>query len=195
MKYAGFWRRFAARLIDGIILIIPGLILAQAIPFVGGVILALFYTPIFEASALKGTPGKALMGIVVCGMNGERITMKQAFIRYFASLLSSVLLCVGYLMNLFTAKRQTLHDLIAETVVVYGEPPEVNYFQVWLIEIKRLFGALDAAEVSAGNTGTTPSQKAPAAVETLEQLHRLFQSGALSEAEYNAKKEEILKKI
>lgn len=196
MNYSGFWRRVAASLIDGLILIIPSLAVGAAIPFIGGFIVQFFYKPIFEASPLKATPGKALMGIVVVNAEGKRITIKQSFIRYFSSILSGLLLCFGYLMAAFTARKQTLHDMIADTYVVHEFAPDVNFFTIWLNEMKRLFGALESAEATAGSATATSSGGSPAThVMTLEQLHKLFQSGALSEAEYNMKKEEILKKI
>lgn len=194
MNYSGFWRRVAASLIDGLILIIPSMAVGAAIPFIGGFIVQLFYKPVFEASPIKATPGKALMGIVVVNAQGGRITMKQSFIRYFSSILSGLLLCFGYLMAAFTARKQTLHDMIADTYVVHEFAPDVNFFTVWVNEMKRIFGALENTSVeTSGGTPRVASDTSP--VMTLEQLHKLFQSGALSEAEYNMKKDEILKKI
>ncbi len=63
--YAGFWRRFVALFVDGLILIIPNIILNHILPVAGGLLLFLFYKPIFESSAIRATPGKALMGMIV----------------------------------------------------------------------------------------------------------------------------------
>ncbi|MCK6600000.1 MAG: RDD family protein, partial [Bdellovibrionaceae bacterium] len=57
--YAGFWRRLIAAMIDGAILAVPALIFNIAIPYVGGAILALFFRPIFDASPIGATPGRA----------------------------------------------------------------------------------------------------------------------------------------
>lgn len=199
MVYSGFWRRFVAAFLDGLIMLIPAWLLGILVPYVGGVILGLLYKPVFEASALKGTPGKAMMGMVVVSETGERLTLKQAYIRYFCSILSGLVLCIGYLMNLFTAKRQTLHDMIAECVVINQEPPDLNYFQVWKQEIKVLFNRLsgDAAPVSNSPNSVSNSISAQSAdvSKAIEDLHRLYQSGALSQAEYDAKKQELLSKI
>lgn len=199
MVYSGFWRRFVASFLDGLIMLIPAWFLGMLLPYVGGIILGLIYKPVFEASALKGTPGKAMMGMVVLSETGERLTLKQAYIRYFCSILSGLVLCIGYLMNLFTAKRQTLHDMIAESVVVNQEPPDLNYFQVWKSEMKVLFNRLsgDATAVSnaAGSTSSSISAQSADVSKAIEDLHRLFQSGALSQAEYEAKKQELLNKI
>lgn len=203
MVYSGFWRRFVATVIDALIILIPAAILGTLVPYVGGLVLGLLYKPVFEASPLKGTPGKAMMGMVVLSEAGERLTLKQSYIRYFCSILSGFVLGIGYLMNLFTAKRQTLHDMIAESVVINQEAPDLNYFQVWLAEVKVIFNRLagDSAEVSNAassvNTAASTVSSAQSAdvSKVIEDLHKLYQSGALSEAEYTAKKEELLKKI
>ncbi|MCM2352688.1 MAG: RDD family protein [Pseudobdellovibrio sp.] len=200
MVYSGFWRRFVASFLDGLIMLIPAWILGLLLPYVGGIILGLVYKPVFEASALKGTPGKAMMGMVVLSESGERLTLKQAYIRYFCSILSGLVLCIGYLMNLFTAKRQTLHDMIAESVVINQEPPDLNYFQVWKSEMKVLFNRLSGDATTVSNAASSVSSTSISAQsadvsKAIEDLHRLYQSGALSQAEYDAKKQELLSKI
>lgn len=202
MVYSGFWRRFMATVIDALIILIPAAILGTLVPYVGGLVLGLLYKPVFEASPLKGTPGKAMMRMVVLSEAGERLTLKQSYIRYFCSILSGFVLGIGYLMNLFTAKRQTLHDMIAESVVINQDAPDLNYFQVWLAEVKVIFNRLsgDSVEVSnaassVNTTASTVSAQSADVSKVIEDLHKLYQSGALSEAEYTAKKEELLKKI
>lgn len=204
-NYAGFSRRFIALVIDWLILIIPGLIVGSVLPYVGSIIVVLLYKPVFESSPLQGTPGKAMMGMMVLPENGTgRITFKQALIRYVSSILSALIVCIGYLMSLFTAKKQTLHDMIAETVVVYQEPPQVNYFQTWLTEVKAIFdGIPSGTSGSASNTmsSTTSASSASAAsgidqqAHAIETLHRLFQGGAISQEEYEAKKQQLLNKM
>lgn len=138
MVYSGFWKRFVALIIDTLIMIIPAIILGSVTKYMGGIIIGLLYKPVFEASPLMATPGKAMMGLVVVSEKGDRLTIKQAYIRYFCSILSGMVMCIGYLMNLFTAKKQTLHDMIAETVVINQQAADLNYFQVWLAEVKEI---------------------------------------------------------
>lgn len=199
MVYSGFWRRFVASFLDGLIMLIPAWLLGILLPYVGGILLGLIYKPVFEASALKGTPGKAMMGMIVVSETGQRLTLKQAYIRYFCSILSGIVLCIGYLMNLFTAKRQTLHDMIAECVVINQEPPDLNYFQAWKAEMKELYNRLagDTPAVSNAASSATSSLAANSAdvSKAIEDLHKLYQSGAISQAEYDAKKQELLNKI
>ena len=147
MIYAGFFRRFAAALIDMVILSVPGLFISGSIHFIPvsfgiGLLLGLLYKPVFESSSMSATPGKALLGIAVLGEDGSPISYKKAAIRYLTSYLSMAIMFIGYLMQPFTAKRQTLHDMLSVTVVVRKESADVNYFVVWSQHLKELFAKL-----------------------------------------------------
>ena len=195
--YGGFWRRFAARLIDVLLLLIPTIILSAIIPVLAGVILGLLYWPIFDSSAIQGTPGKFFMGLVVTDEQGRRVTFNRALIRYFLSWVSGLMLCVGYLFNLFTPKRQTFHDIFAGTLVVRREQLEdVDWWVVWRNQfstaMRGIQGKLDSA--AGGSAGAEPGASSRA-MEDIEKLHELYRKGALSEAEFEAKKAEILSRI
>lgn len=147
MNYAGFWRRFAAYVIDAIILSIPSLVAGGALSMSGalgaGVILGLIYYPVFESSSLSATPGKALLGLAVVTEAGDRITFKSAALRYFCRYLSAAILYIGYFMQAFTGKRQTLHDMISETIVINrASDADVNYFTVWKDQFKEVINKL-----------------------------------------------------
>lgn len=75
-----------------------------------------FYFILFEASRWQGTPGKRWLHLKVTDEKGAPISVKKAAVRFFAKVLSAQLL-IGYLMILFTAKKQGLHDIIAKTIV------------------------------------------------------------------------------
>ena len=138
--YAGFWQRFVAALIDGILLyVVQFIILAafgvsayasnpQAISeggFPMSLILAYIvilganvaYYAYLESSERQATFGKQAMGLVVTDMNGERITLLNAVGRYFSKFPSALILMIGYFMQPFTEKKQALHDMIAGTLV------------------------------------------------------------------------------
>lgn len=193
MNYAGFWKRYFATFIDGIILLIPNLAFNYVVPYAGGFLFGFLYFPLFNSSPLQATPGKAIMGIAVVDENGNALTLKAAIIRHAASFLSALFLGIGYFMNLFTAKRQTFHDMVAESVVIIKQAPEVNYFHVWLNEAKRLGG-----DSTVSNVLQNDIQKATPVVDAakaIEELHKLFQAGAITQEEYDSKKAELLKKI
>lgn len=85
------------------------------------------YHALFASSRRQATPGKMACGLKLTSLSGERIGFGRATARYFASWLTSLTFLVGYLTVAFTRKRQSLHDLIARTVVVGAkvEPAQV----------------------------------------------------------------------
>lgn len=122
MGYAGFWKRFVALLIDGVILAIIGalanLLLADWLASTIGVLLGWLYFAYMESSTSQATFGKQAMGIYVTDINGQRISFLRASGRYFAKILSGLILFIGYIMAAFTARKQALHDLLASTLVL-----------------------------------------------------------------------------
>ena len=58
------------------------------------------------------------IGLFVTDTFGRRITFSRATGRYFASILSGMIMGIGYIMAAFTERKQTLHDMIAETLVL-----------------------------------------------------------------------------
>ncbi|GIM44478.1 hypothetical protein DNHGIG_00270 [Collibacillus ludicampi] len=144
MRYAGFWLRFVAYLIDAILLWVCSFILSfifgvsaigmaalthdpnttlgplmlyEWILFVG----TWLYFALMESSTKQGTLGKMALGLRVTELNGQRITFGRATGRYFAKIISSILFLIGYLLAGWTKKKQGLHDMIAGTLVVRKE--------------------------------------------------------------------------
>lgn len=147
IKYAGFWVRYIANVIDGLILSIPiGIIVL--------LLLFLFAWPLIPAggkqpnvspwinimirlvAALLGwcyfiimtkkyqaTFGKKAVGIKVVSDKSEELTWGQLILREtIGKLLSAIILYIGYIMAGFTERKQALHDKIAKTVVVHKDP-------------------------------------------------------------------------
>lgn len=140
MEYTSFWRRGAAAIIDGIILSAISALcmrLVVLIPF--AFILHFFYKPIFESSYVRATPGKYLAEISVVRSNGDKLSLKDAYIRYFASWLSGIMLGFGFLLALFTKKHQTLHDIFADTVVVDKVYESNGLWNEWVDQMKFMF--------------------------------------------------------
>ena len=122
--YASFARRTLAFILDYLIVaFLIGMISAFR-PGWGelGPLYALVFVWLYkagmESSALQASLGKLALGIKVTALDGERIGFARASGRFFAQLLSSIPLYIGYLMAGFTRRRQALHDLIAGTLVV-----------------------------------------------------------------------------
>jgi uncharacterized RDD family membrane protein YckC len=66
------------------------------------------------------TPGMWLIGIQVIGQDGSRAGTKRGLVRTLAFPLSFILLGLGFVSILFEHDRRALHDLIADTAVIYA---------------------------------------------------------------------------
>lgn len=115
--YAGFWKRFVAALIDGIIVTIATLILSLIIGKVS-VIAGWLYFILMESSEYQATLGKMILKIKVIDTHGNRITAKRAAFRYFSKYLSQLSFYAGYIMTAFTRRKQAMHDMITDTLVI-----------------------------------------------------------------------------
>lgn len=145
VKYAGFWLRFVAYIIDSFAL---GIVLGLAVilPLMGSAFKNIspdnpwaFYTAVgpqiraaqgllimgtwlyyalFESSAWRATLGKKALGLEVTDLAGGRISFARASGRFFAKYVSFFTLLIGFIMAGFTARKQALHDMIAGCLVI-----------------------------------------------------------------------------
>lgn len=76
------------------------------------------YYALMESSMGQATIGKRAIGIKVTDMNGNRISFLNATGRYFGKILSGLMFGIGYIMIIFTQKKQGLHDILAGTMVI-----------------------------------------------------------------------------
>ncbi|NUO74008.1 MAG: RDD family protein [Frateuria sp.] len=83
-------------------------------------LLAWTYFAICESSAWQGTVGKLAMGIRVTDLEGRRISLARALGRYAAKIVSAMILLMGFLMVAWTRRKQGLHDMLANTLVLNG---------------------------------------------------------------------------
>ena len=137
--YAGFWRRFSAYIIDGVI---TGFFINAFYWFLvnqvrfGTMDLPLpenltdiIFTPLvliitwcyysgMESSPLQATLGKLLVGIYVTDLEKKRISFGKATGRFFGKIISAIILTIGYWLAGFTEKKQALHDMIAGCLVL-----------------------------------------------------------------------------
>ncbi|MBC7395886.1 MAG: RDD family protein [Bdellovibrionales bacterium] len=132
MIFAGFWVRFAAHIIDFVLLnaveygletlISEGLGLSAVAQQVLGVFLTLglCYFYYVEIPMRRGTTfGKQVFGIIVIdAKTGGLFTRKQATVRVFSYLFSYAMVGCGFLMAAFHPQKRAFHDLIAGTVSI-----------------------------------------------------------------------------
>ncbi len=117
MYYSGFWRRFAANLIDMLILFLLVIMLvAIEMKALAGVVPLLYYA-FFENSNNQATLGKMALGIKVVDLNGNRISFIDAIARTLCKPISAIFM-FGYIMAAFTDKKQAFHDIVVGTFVV-----------------------------------------------------------------------------
>lgn len=137
--YATTGERFVALIIDLIILSIVtwlgALVLGVVIYVTGGTTEAAdaavglitfamitvahwLYFAVLESSDWQATVGKRAMKIIVTDEQGRGLSFARATGRSFARMLSGLFFFAGYLLAVFTARRQTLHDLLASTIVL-----------------------------------------------------------------------------
>lgn len=138
-KYAGFWIRFIAAIIDGIVLwvISFGLLYSPLRSFVGRFVgygslfpLSLSLIPLLSFpiawlyywlfTGIKGqTPGKMVVGIKVVDSKGNKIGLGTAALReIIGKIVSYLIICLGFLWIAFDKQKRGWHDIIANTRVV-----------------------------------------------------------------------------
>jgi uncharacterized RDD family membrane protein YckC len=147
-RYAGFWIRFVARIIDGIILGVVGFIInlpiqmalgisasrvgdvTTALPMLLGtlgislainIILSAVYE-IYFLSTRSATIGKLALGLKVIRADGGSLSTGQAAGRFFAYLLDMYFtLTIGFIIAGFDSEKRALHDRICDTRVIYAK--------------------------------------------------------------------------
>ena len=142
MKYAGFWFRVIAAIVDSIIVQIAVIIIVfplgfalgasmagtstmaeieaagQGLGYVIGILVQWLYFTVSESSTWQATLGKKMFGIRVTDMEGNKISFGKANGRYWSKIISAIILFIGFIMVAFTKKKQGLHDIIAGTLVM-----------------------------------------------------------------------------
>lgn len=144
-RYAGFWIRFGAKVIDGLLLYVVNITLT----FFMGLFLGLSATSLEPGETLSSghllmvgiqqliaiaiptcyntylvgrfgaTLGKMACGLKVITPSGDRVSYPRALGRNFAEWISSIILSIGYIMAAFDDEKRALHDRICSTRVVY----------------------------------------------------------------------------
>ena len=125
VRVAGAGRRGAAMVVDVVVVLVlmVGTQLAidltfdQSQKWLSPVILVAYFVGL-PVTGLQGTLGKRGIGIKITDLAGNRIGAGRSLLRFAASLVSLAALGLGYALCFWNARRRTLHDFIAGTVVV-----------------------------------------------------------------------------
>jgi len=139
-RYGGFWIRALALLVDGLIVLVAwGIVAALGFPALRSYLenspdpsqfmvyaqvlnvaswgLMVVYT-VFFWGKWGATPGKMVCGLKIVRPNGKPISYLRALGRYFAQILSGLLLYIGFIMAAFDGEKRSLHDRICDTRVI-----------------------------------------------------------------------------
>ena len=151
LQYAGFWRRVWAASIDLILEALAALLVtlfvdlamkifspqvglssitaryATGIAFIGVLTIgAWLYAAFSESSRWRATIGKRIIGLEVVTAKGGQLSFGQATVRHFMKFLSLFTAAVGFMMAAWTKRRQALHDIPSDTLVIRVAEPSLS---------------------------------------------------------------------
>jgi uncharacterized RDD family membrane protein YckC len=109
--YAGFWIRFIAALLDWETLMALGFV------YLIDLAIGATYETVF-VSRFGATPGKMALDLKVVRPDGGPVSVGRAAGRYFAKIVSGIVLMIGYIMAGFDPEKRALHDMMCDTRVV-----------------------------------------------------------------------------
>ncbi|MGG1677705.1 RDD family protein [Neobacillus sp. NRS-1170] len=136
VRYAGFWMRFWAYLLDLIVISSIGRILIKPVLRVLDLSLSDFnmFAPISIASAVifyayfilmtkyfNQTLGKMVFGLKVKDLHQEKLSWGTVLFREWIGRFISATIILGYIIVAFLPKKQGIHDLFTDTTVIHAE--------------------------------------------------------------------------
>jgi type II secretory pathway pseudopilin PulG len=109
-----------------------------------------------------------LVGITVKSEDFQHLSLGRVLLREtIGKFVSEIILCIGYIMAGFTAKKQGLHDKFARTVVIYKDPAQshrvgliVGIVIAAILPIIAIIGILASVVLVSLNTARTKAQDA-----------------------------------
>ncbi|MCC3356422.1 RDD family protein [Bacillus sp. REN16] len=135
-RYAGFWLRFWAYLLDLVVIGSMNRILIY--PAFRALDIPLSDSKIFSAAAIatavvfylyfvlmtkffNQTLGKMVFGVKVVSLEGKKLTWMTVLFRELIGRYISKLFFIGYLIVAFLPKKQGIHDLLSDTTVIHAK--------------------------------------------------------------------------
>ncbi|MGX6443045.1 RDD family protein [Neobacillus sp. K501] len=135
-RYAGFWMRFWAYLLDLIVvgsierLLVKPLFRLLEIPLgefnmfapfsiASAIIFYLYF--VLMTKYFKQTIGKMVFGIKVIDLKKDQLSWGTILFREWIGRFISVTIVIGYIIVAFLPKKQGLHDLFSDTTVIHVE--------------------------------------------------------------------------
>lgn len=130
MNYANVWERFAAMVIDVVLVALISLAVSAVIslPY-HFVFIAWLYEAFQTSGSAQATIGQKIMRIKLSNKQGGKLDFASASLRHFSKYLSLFTALSGYLIIFLDKDRQCLHDKISESIVVTSESFQTVAFQ------------------------------------------------------------------
>lgn len=178
-KSAGFWMRFWAFLLDLLVIsAISGILITPIFKVMDLDVKATeWYAPVVILSAVvyfayfvlmtkffAQTVGKMVFGLRVVKLNEEKLDwLTVVFREVVGRFISNTFLKIPYLIVIFAPKHQSVHDMIADTLVVheglFEQTKEVTPVTPVIMESPN--NVIESAEISATATETSERTLAP----------------------------------
>jgi uncharacterized RDD family membrane protein YckC len=201
--FAGFGQRVGAYLLDGVILTVVGFVFAALVGFAIGVsmglsdlahgqpvskpprsattevgliieLLFIFVAWAYFAYFWKtrgATPGQRAMQIrVVDSKSYGSLSARQSIVRFLGYVVSALVIYVGFIWAAFDSRKQGWHDKLAGTVVIKIRKDDM------------------------GQSPGAPTLQV-SVLDEIKKLGELREAGVVTEAEFQAKKTELLGRI
>jgi uncharacterized RDD family membrane protein YckC len=152
-EYAGFWLRVWAGAIDVMVEALAALLLTLIVgytvklivsrsgvsPITGSYLTGIafiavltigawLYAAFSESSKWRATIGKRIIGLEVVTASGGKLSFGQASVRHFMKFLSLFTVAIGFMMAGWTKRRQALHDMPADCIVIRVAEPSLSLF-------------------------------------------------------------------
>jgi uncharacterized RDD family membrane protein YckC len=143
-RYAGFWIRFVAKIIDVLIIYLLGflasmvvnmfffkgfvfdlndpgtlgeLLRQEAVLLPLGLLIGISFD-LFFLRKYSATPGKLALGLKVIRSDGSQISAGRIVGRYFSEKINIFIMDLGYIIAAFDDEKRALHDHLCDTRVV-----------------------------------------------------------------------------
>ena len=123
--YANWGQRFLGTLVDGLVFLVPYLIVivgkdTSALVIVGALaILGVAIWQLIQEGRTGQTVGKKALGIrLVREIDGQPLGVGMAFVRRLAHFLDSLACYLGWLWPAWDAKKQTFADKVCSSIVI-----------------------------------------------------------------------------
>ena len=131
MNYISIWRRLASILYD--FLLVVAVLIIMSIPFFSfdlqennllKVTIQIYYYLITQYFFVwfwvhnQGTLGMKTWKIKIICNNNNRLSYKQAIIRFNVAIISLLFFGLGFIISLFRKDKKCFHDIISKTALV-----------------------------------------------------------------------------